>query len=254
MKKTASVLSFVVLVLASFLMIGFSQASTTPTLTVDPATQQFPSAKIGDTIQVNITINDVQNLWLWDITDIKFNSAIINLTGVTEGPFLQKAGQQTIFVTAAFTGKTDPNYWPRQGHINDTTAAILSSTGVNGSGVIETLTFKVLSLGTSQIGFGQINLEQPNIDPNELLLIPSNAVNATVTLGGSTPSNSPLPTPTASPTGSQSPMGSPSSTPIPTAPEFPLPIIIIGLLIAVSLFTIIVKKRYENQSSSFLCN
>ncbi len=151
-------------------------------ISVDSATQQFSSAHVGNTIQINITVSNVQDLWSWDIANLTFNPAMLNLTQVTEGPFLQQAGQ-TIFIwtsgsTQAFS----------KGYIPDMSDTLLSINSVNGSGVIATLTFTVLSLGTSQITFNQTTLlnSQPsqNLPPPQIgNPIGSTAINANITVG-----------------------------------------------------------------------
>ena len=121
------------------MMINLTHASTTSTIKVDSATQQFPSAHVGDTIQVNITISNVQNLWAWDLPNIRFDPTILNLTQINEGPFLQQAGQ-TVFIWAS-----SASYAIGQGDIPDTSDTLLSVASASGSGVLATLVFQVLA-------------------------------------------------------------------------------------------------------------
>ncbi len=261
MKKLALSLLFVAVMLASLIMINPTHASVTPTITVDPATQQFPSAQVGNTIQVNITISNVQNLWAWGIDLIIYNPTILNLTSVAEGPFLQESGQQTLFI-ADYTAYYSENY----GYINQTNDIIDSSyTGVNGSGVLATLGFQVLSIGTSQIDFTPPNLRDSSQNP-----ITCNAVNVTLTVGTpsnptASPSPTPIttalptptlttsPTPTTSPTQSDSTSPAASASPSPTqsppnsAPEFPTAFVLLSLILAVTICTLLIAQNNKHR-------
>ena len=262
MKRTLITLVFIFVVVSSVLTINPISASTTPTLTVDSATQQFPSAKVGDTILVNVTISNVNNLWAWDIEDLTFNQAILKIENITEGSFLKTSGQQTIFTTSV-----DDSYGAMQGYVRDTNAAILATTGVSGNGVIATLEFQVLSLGTSQILFNQTTL----LDPTQALSesMPSNAINANVVVGASSsnpttsPSDNTSPTPTGTSTDSTPTTNSPTNAPdsststqsSPTAiattnsldaPEFPTLLATILIIIVASVLAVlmmIVKRE-----------
>src|SRR5208337_651720 len=152
MKKIKIALLLTVIAFASVIMINPIHASGTATIGIDSATQQFPSAHVGDAIQINITVSNVQDLWGWDISDLSFNPAMLSLTQVTEGPFLQEAGQTMFMWTSLSTVALS------QGDIPDISDALLSTNSTVGSGVIATLTFTVLSLGSSQIRFNQSSL------------------------------------------------------------------------------------------------
>ncbi len=259
MKKFVITLLLIAVTLTSALAINLAHASGTPTITVDSATQQFPSANVGDTIQVNITISNVQNLWLWDINGIGFNPAMLSLTKVSEGPFLQQAGS-TMFIPSF------DSYQASQGQIPDLADALTEQAGASGSGVLATLTFKVLLTGTSQITFNQTNLEDSSqiSNPANPVTMNSVAINADITVGTSstsTPSpsssspatsNTPSPTApsTASPTGTQSN----GATVDPTAtghtlgvPEFPVMPVLISLIVAAT-FLILLAARKKDQT------
>ena len=165
---------FIALVLASAATVSTSHASETATISIDPATQQFNSAGVGDTIQVNITVSNVQNLWSWDLGNITFNSKVLNLTQPpTEGPFLEEAGS-TMFIPNIPPGNAS------KGNIFEISDTLLVDSSVNGSGVIATLTFQVLATNrTSQITFKQITM----YDTLGVAKIDCNAINAEITLG-----------------------------------------------------------------------
>ena len=188
MKKSAAALGlamlFVAVVLANAATVTLSHASETATVGIDPATQQFSSASVGDTIQVNILVSNVQNLWSWEIANLTFDPKVLNLTQISEGPFLGEAGQ-TIFVP------TNPISNSSKGIIFDIADVLAVPDSVNGTGVIATLAFQVLSTNkTSQITFHQVTLledlgtpENPNT-----VKIDCSAINAEISLG-SVPKN-----------------------------------------------------------------
>lgn len=257
MKKYVLTLLLTVVALASFFAINPSHASITPAINIDSATQQFPSAQVGDNIQVNITISNVQNLWAWDIADLKFNPAILNLTQVSEGPFLAQSGQ------TAFLWTSTSSIALSKGDIPDIADALLTSTGSSGNGVLATLTFKVLSVGTCPITFNQTTLlDTTQISANNPVPMASVANNANIIVGTSTgstptPTSTTTATPTSAissstPTSSTSPTQSsntstttPSSSndPANAVPEFPITTVLAILIIAITASVMVIARN-----------
>jgi len=186
MKKSAIALFLLAFALASASAIYYPIASETAIISVDPSTRQFPSAHIGDAIHVNVYVSNVQSLWSWDIADLRFNPNFLNLTQVSEGPFLKKAGLTLFLWTSQSTIAID------KGDIPDISCTLLEYSSANGSGVIATLTFQVISIGTSQITFNQTTLLNPTqiASPGQTTgvykQINSQAINANITVGTST--------------------------------------------------------------------
>ncbi len=237
MNKPLIVVFLIAITLTTIFALSVANAAaTTPTVGVDSATQQFPSAQVGDLIQVNITVSNVQDLWSWSMVNLTYNPRILNITRATEGPFLQRAGQ-TEFV------------WPynpagvSMGLIPEIDNILLEQASESGSGVLVTLTFQVISLGTSPLSFGQMvmynssqiaNIENP-------IAMNVNAVNANIVVGSS--SN---PTASASST-------NPTQTPSNLAPEFPLTVMLALLIIAVTATTLFIVRnnRHGKKTSNF---
>ena len=109
------------------------------------------SASVGQTIEVNLTVSGVHDLWGWDISYLTFNSAVLNLTQVTEGPFLKSAGQ-TFFIS------TNDVPMVQQGTLPSVAEDFPENVTVSGSGTLATLTFHVLAAGTSPIKISSANL------------------------------------------------------------------------------------------------
>lgn len=255
MKTVKIVLLLAIIAFVSAIMINPIHASGTATIGIDSATQQFPSTQVGNTIQINITVSNVQDLWGWDISDLSFNPAMLSLTQVTEGPFLQAAGQTIFLWTSTSTVAIS------KGDIPDIQDALLSTNSAAGSGVIATLTFNVLSLGASQITFNQSTLYDNNpvagsSPPQIGNPISSNAIKANIIVGGSSstpspsgastssPTSSPSGTPTSDPSSTPSGNSTPNSTPNNSAaPEFPLSIILVPLFVAATLSMLLIAKK-----------
>ncbi len=262
MKKFILAIFLAVIALTSIVAVNISHASAATTISIDSSTQQFPSATVGSTIQVNIEISNVQGLWAWDIGNFTFNPAYLNITDVSKGPFLQKAGQD-LFIWSSNTPT-----WYAIGIIPDMADTLLSYNTESGSGVLATLTFTVLSLGSTQINFTRTTLDSDknigtSTDPI-FQTIPCTNINANISLGPvtatPTPTTNPTSSPADSPSSSSSPTASspstdststPDSSPTPTpkmqqAPEFPAFSIIMLLIIAATASTLLLTRKAKH--------
>ena len=257
MKKLIVAMLLMVVAFSFALMVSPARASGTATVSVSSATQQFPSANVGDSIQVNITVSNVQNLWGWQISGMRFNPAVLSLTKVAEGPFLQQAGQ------TMFSSTSSDSYAVDQGDLSQMYDILLSTSGVSGSGVIATLTFTVLATGTSQLNFNATSLVAPPPTGSTTgVPITSNAINATLTIGSSANTSSPTgaptnTTPSSSPnstTGFSSNPKSGDSSPRPTglsqAPEFSATVVIVPLLVAAALVILGVSRNLNRHKKT----
>ena len=239
--KTTIALFLIAVALASAAAINPLRASETAIISVDSATQQFPSARVGDTIHVNIDVSNVQNLWAWDIANLRFDPSVLNLTQVSEGPFLKKAGSTLFIWTSQSTIAIS------KGDIPDISDTLLEYSSASGSGVIATLTFQVVSIGTSQIIFNQTTLLNPNqIAPPDQTTgvyeqINSEAINANITVGISSGSS---PTVSSSPSGTSSYIPSSGSS---SVHEFPT-LLILALLIMVAAVSMLLFSKKVKRS------
>lgn len=245
MRKPIVLLLIFAIVIGSAVILHTTSASgtSTATISIDSTTQQFPSAHVGDTIQVNIVVSKVSHLWCWNIEDINFNPKVLNITNVTEGPYLKQAGQ-TMFIWTQGAPELS------KGEIPEIEDILTTTNTASGSGILATLDFTVLQLGTSQITFNQTELDSSaatiNYTTNEPIstIIPSTAINAVITVG---PTSTSSPTPLSSTSSSASSDPSQSidpagSTSTPNAPEFPSIIIILPLFGLVTMSMMLFKK------------
>jgi hypothetical protein len=258
MKKFALAFCIALVALTLSATIVPSLGAETPVVNTDPGSLTLQSAQTGQTIQINVTINNVQHLWAYSINNLSFNPSVLRLTAVTEGEFLQRGGQ-TFLLWTQFTDTL-----LQQGIIRQISQALSENSDVSGSGVLVTLTFAVLSQGSSQIGFDNITLTGPPFDHP---LIPCSSLNGTIAIDsvtspapnptstGSTPtpssltSNTPIssnsPTSSAStPTSSDVPISTtnPSDNPSPSVPEFPIVYVILFFVVVISSVVVVNKK------------
>lgn len=124
------------------------------TISIEPATLQLQTSNIGQTIEINVTVSDVQNLWGWEFSDLTFNSNVLNLTQVVEGPLLESGGQTFFLSTSSVPAVL-------QGDLPSVADALTQNVTASGSGTLATLKFTVLSAGTSPITITKAALYTP---------------------------------------------------------------------------------------------
>jgi len=99
-------------------------------------------SEIGTTFEVNITITNATDLYVWQ-AGISFNTTILEALSLEEGPFLKQKG------TTLWTPSTIDNI---TGTIHYHASALTgNTTGANGNGVLGTITFKTKAYGNSVI-------------------------------------------------------------------------------------------------------
>jgi len=129
--------------------ILFKPSMIKPIVTVVYVNPPVSNATISSSFNVSLAINNVTDLYLWTI-DLRWDPAVMNLTGIWEGPFLKQGGQ-TAFLW------TEINY--TGGYIRMLTCTLLEDVpGVNGSGELATFEFKGLAEGFSVIGVSNVAL------------------------------------------------------------------------------------------------
>ncbi len=114
---------------------------------VDPPTIQ--GLQVGDTFQVNITAAGVTDLWAWEFR-LHYKNAILNATSVVEGPFLKThpdPNANTYFAVVNFTDTASDT----DGLIRVASTLVAVHGGVNGTGTLATIGFKVKAEGSSAL-------------------------------------------------------------------------------------------------------
>jgi len=166
MKKNIVVLLLaILLVLFSLEMLGtetnYIVASSSPSVSITP---EAPRILLYSSLDINLSISDVTDLYLWAVT-IEWNSTILNLLDYSEGPFLQQ-GVTTTFLVGEITA----------GKIEGLTCSLLGNVpGVSGSGTLATLQFNATATGTTSI-----NITFSDLLDSEGSSIAHNVINGTM--------------------------------------------------------------------------
>jgi cell division septation protein DedD len=216
MKAKSFVPFILLLVLLSSFLVFTANAEATPVMKFSPTDIQLSEPQIGSELQVNVTVENVNNLWQW-ATAVIWDPAVLNLTRVEEGEFLKSLGSGTLFPPL-------PNIQP--GLIPEMSCTVLAPSTANGSGVLAKLTFKILSVQQSTIKLNQTQLYNPaTVLPNGTIQnfpISHTKMDAQITVVQPSPSPTPSataePSPTPTPTAEPSPTAAATPSPTPTTP------------------------------------
>ena len=130
-------------VFSSAAVLVFTVAASATTIRIDP-----PSS-MGGTVDVNVQIADVQDLYAWQF-DIAFDGAFVHAASVTEGDFLAGAGS-TFFIPGSIDNAA--------GTITFTANTLLGPVaGVSGTGTLAAIRFAGVGLGTSPVTLSNVVL------------------------------------------------------------------------------------------------
>lgn len=145
MKVNHSLIFLTIIATLTITMVGVGRSSTA-TMTLDPL--EVKDIEPGETFNVDVTVADVSNLFGWQFL-IRFDSRVLRVDNVTEGPFIGSTGEQTIFLP--------PTIDNNKGFVI-AGATFLPSTsypeeGVTGNGVLATIIFNVTGRGTTTLEF-----------------------------------------------------------------------------------------------------
>jgi len=134
------ILTLIMLTSLLSLMLPFTAKAATTTLFVDPATGKVLVSK---TFTVNISIANATDLYGWEFK-LYYNNTMLNCTGIIEGPFLNSSG-------STFFNVKDLNntYNATHGRVWATGVLLGNVSGVNGSGVLASVTFMCKEFGSS---------------------------------------------------------------------------------------------------------
>lgn len=132
------------IVLVTALALTGSARANSTTIAIYPDQLEVD---VGDSYIINVTVADVTDLYMW-VFMLRWNNSILELESIAEGPFLKQGG--ATFFTTIPSAIDDIN---AAGRIDEATCAIVDpgGVGVNGGGVLATLNFTALVVGTSAI-------------------------------------------------------------------------------------------------------
>lgn len=142
------------LLASSVLFIKIAQAQTT-TMSVEPQTITNPSLVPGTTFEINITVNNVTELYGWEFK-LYYLRAVLNLTLTKFGPFLETGG------TTFTIDKSNQNLNSTHGLVWLADSLLGAPSGVNGSGTIASAKFKVNQIGSTKLDLTGTKLGTPS--------------------------------------------------------------------------------------------
>lgn len=127
-------------------LAGSARANTT-TIAVYPAQLEVD---VGESYMINVTVNDVDDLYLC-MFRLKWNNSLIQLNNIVEGPFIKQGGTTAFIIDPDLTKIDEIN---AAGRIDEVACTLLALVpGVSGNGTIATLNFTALALGTTAVEF-----------------------------------------------------------------------------------------------------
>jgi len=144
----------ILILLTSLLSLTFplSAEATTTALCVNPVTSKV---LVDKTFTINISIANVTDLYGWEFK-LYYNNTMLNGTGIIEGPFLSTGG-------SPFFNVSDFNdaYNATHGRVWATGVLLGNVSGVNGSGVLASVTFMCKEFGSSILQLVDTTLGDP---------------------------------------------------------------------------------------------
>ena len=189
MNKAWAALLLMVTVLLFVVVCPLGMANPETTVFVDP---KEGNVEEGQTFAVNISIADVSGLLGFEFL-LSYNTTILELASVQEGPFLKSVGS-TFMVNLTTKGlvRLAVVVYNPQGEI----------VSANGTGVLATVTFKAIAVGESLLDLFSKDPYKPDEvklaadPPASVVPIPNVAIDGHVVVSPDPPSVPPDPPPT----------------------------------------------------------
>jgi len=127
-----------------FILTATELVNASPAVKIAIEPSEVTDLESGATFTVNVTISDVVNLYGWQV-NITFNPGILNVEETAEGPLLKQVNE-TIYVK-----KIDND----RGYVLASCSWMppYPAQGVNGSGILMSITFTVKGSGVSSLSF-----------------------------------------------------------------------------------------------------
>jgi hypothetical protein len=137
---------------SAFSVFRFEVSAEDTVLSLQPQASRIVGS--GVEFQVNLTIASVVDLYGWQVK-LYYNPALLNGTALAEGPFLKNAG------TTYFLGTLNNSYSPTQGLVTMGCSLVGNVSGVTGSEVLATITFRTKTLGSCLLIPSETKLGNP---------------------------------------------------------------------------------------------
>lgn len=150
-----------------FPLVFNAQGQQIALIAVEPAHYVVPNVDV--TFNINVTIQNVQNLYGWELK-LYYPNDILNGTAVVEGYFLKKDDVSTFFRVHEFTD----NYNGTHGRVWAYCTRIGNVSGVNGNGTLLSITFKSKAVnGPKNLTLDDVKLSDPEANKIECTIAAS---------------------------------------------------------------------------------
>lgn len=146
----AKILLWMTLAFITFNGVSIKTSTALPQ-TIVYVSPELITAGVGDSFTVDIKIANVEWLYGWELY-LRWNPDILNLTKVTEGPFLHaEEAYETFFVRKIYNEEIGPEGYNGYAALWCTLKGEPATAAAKGSGILATLTFLVKEEGSSAL-------------------------------------------------------------------------------------------------------
>jgi hypothetical protein len=241
--KLAAVCSLLVF---TFILNANAQVSSGTVVSVVPAQNVV---KVGDTLKVNVTISNVQNLYGIDVT-FNWNSSTLQILSVDDRLGVESYTDGVLHETPSYKiqiAVNDTSQATGEHHIVATSQG--EAAAFNGSGTITALTFNVTGTGQSSLSVFSELADHPAVGETNSELIGHSDVGGTV--DARAPSPSPAPSPTTQPTIEPSQSAQPTTPPNGGDPSYLVLGISAAVIVVITIvgLTVYSKKHVKKENS-----
>ena len=150
------------------LQVATAASAAGPSMTVDSA-----DVSPGDTFTINVTVDPEGDMVYCAQYDLSFNPAILRFVEQTKGDFLSQDGADTIVVVNRLNNESQMlEYGETRMGVKD---------GVTGEGVLATITFEVVSAGSTDLLLSDVILADPHAQVIDGVVLNNGTVNVETT-------------------------------------------------------------------------
>jgi hypothetical protein len=149
-----------------FVFLSFISTSVALGVTVSIVPEEQVVSKVGEVITVNVKVTGVTSLFGFQF-DLAFDNSL-KATKVEEGGFLKSDGKSTFWKGPKIDNDT--------GTIIGITCTKLAGGGIDGDGILATITFEVFEVKESKLKLENVKLSNFDVKPIE-----ANIVDGTIT-------------------------------------------------------------------------
>jgi hypothetical protein len=153
MNRRAIIVACLVVILVVVVAYVILSSTSSTVLFVEPKNVQEAT---GQDFTVNVSISNVADLYGWQL-ELGWNSSLLSVTNVTEGPMLKSSGNSTFF---------SPVVNKAAGNLSALCTRTMSFgstvTGVSGHGTLMTVQFEVIGSGACDLNLYDTKLVDPN--------------------------------------------------------------------------------------------